>query len=202
MTEQRRAAQGGSEGLSQSWKGVLARAKLRARYMSIYRRLLTVGMRPLAYISSLAPGAAGNVHPSRSSSDEDAPGMSRRRTVLNVIPSAPSIAGPPAASPTLRRSISAKETAQLMENPSQRSVSNPLVDDDLGHGLGTGPGGSPAELRRLAEQIRSRASKGISVARRYGLGSQRELQVQKESNVDISMDEGCRVPKVHDHLLQ
>lgn len=46
MREQRRAAHRGSAGLRQTWEGVFARALVRSRYMSLFHRLLTMGMRP------------------------------------------------------------------------------------------------------------------------------------------------------------
>lgn len=47
MKEQRQDAHRGSAGLHHTWQGIIARARLRSRYMSLFRRLLTVGMRPL-----------------------------------------------------------------------------------------------------------------------------------------------------------
>lgn len=167
MMEQRRDAHRGSEGLSQTWLGVIARARLRARYMNLYRRLLTVGMRPLA--SSAEAAAAVTT-------TEERPAISRRRTAP-AFPSVATIPGPIPASPALRKSSSARETEQL-EMPSQGSMSVAAGENRTGDGQADGPGGSSAEIRRLGDQIRNRAGKVASVARHISMEVQRELQVR------------------------
>lgn len=185
MTEQRRDAQRGSVGLGQSWQGVIARARLRGRYMSLYCRLLTAGMRPPAP-STPAAAAAPTSTPTlpRHSSDEGAQGMSRRRTAPTFVPPSSGTTGPPPASPALRRSLSAKEMEQL-ETPSQRPRLSGSSDARVQHGSRGGPGGSPAELHRLAGQIRNPGGKAAVVPRKYSSEVQRELQVRWGGGVSL-----------------
>lgn len=56
--EQQRDSHKGFAGLRQTWQGIIARTRMRARYMSLFRRLLTVGMRSVQTEEAAAVAAA------------------------------------------------------------------------------------------------------------------------------------------------
>lgn len=182
MTEQRRDAHRGSAGLSQTWLGVIARARLRARYMALCRRLLTVGMRPPVLTEAAAkaaPSAAG-VPSYRTRTDGMPPSMVRRRTAPAPAPRTHLRTGPPPTSPFTRRSVSVRESTDETQSQfytkTAAGADGRVVSESDG-----GPGGNSKELRRLAEQIRTRGGRRASVTRRYSMDIARELQVMEDA---------------------
>ena len=170
MIEQRRDAHRGSAGLSLTWQGLISRVRLLSRYMSVYRRLLTVGMRPLQ-----AATAAERPPP---------PPPTRRKSAEEA-----------RASGALRGSL--ESTMSLREDSLLLAAGVAGGDGTAGEGGGGGGGrrngdeqwaanwvgGSSAEIRKLAEQIRTRFGRGALVRKRYSSGARRELQASRMSRL-------------------
>lgn len=158
MIEQRRDAHRGSAGLSLTWQGLISRVRLLSRYMSVYRRLLTAGMRPL--------------HPTASA------------TVAGPSATATTVADKPTPPPSIRRASTGEETMTMpvtgtsgLRRSLEGGVSLPESVSQEGNGdsrdrrdgeqWGTNwVGGSSAEIRKLAEQIRTRFGREALVRNR------------------------------------
>lgn len=165
MIEQRRDAHRGSAGLSLTWQGLISRVRLLSRYMPVYRRLLTVGMHPLQ-----AATAAEQPPP---------PAPTRRKSAEEA-----------RASGALRGSL--ESTMSLREDSLMLAAGVAGGDSTADEGGGAGGrrngdeqwaanwvGGSSAEIRKLAEQIRTRFGRGALVRKRYSSGARRELQASR-----------------------
>lgn len=173
MIEQRRDAHRGSAGLSLTWQGLISRVRLLSRYMSVYRRLLTVGMRPLQ-----AATAAQQPPP---------PPPSRRKSAEErAIPAARSSG---ALRGSLESSMSLREDSLML---AAGVASSDETSDEGGGASGhrngdeqwgaNWVGGSSAEIRKLAEQIRTRFGRGALVRKRYSTGARRELQASRSGH--------------------
>lgn len=170
MIEQRRDAHKGSAGLSLTWQGLISRVRLLSRYMSVYRRLLTVGMRPLQ-------GATAAEQP-------PPPPPSRRKSAEEGVmpPAKPS----DALRGSLESAMSLRDDSMLLS--AGVAGGDGTSDDGVGasgrrngdeHWGANWVGGSSAEIRKLAEQIRTRFGRGALVRKRYGMGARRELQASR-----------------------
>lgn len=178
MMEQRRDAHRGSAGLSLTWQGLISRVRLLSRYMSVYRRLLTLGMRPLQ-----AATAAKQPPP---------PPPRRKSAEEAVLPAA-------TASGVLRGSL--ESTMSLREDSLLLAAGvtggESTSDDGVGaNGRRNGDeqwtanwvGGSSAEIRKLAEQIRTRFGRGALVRKRYSTGTRRELEASRMDGSFLAND--------------
>lgn len=173
MIEQRRDAHRGSAGLSLTWQGLISRVRLLSRYMSVYRRLLTVGMRPLQ-----AAAAAEQPPPP--------PPARRRSAEEGVMPAAGAHHG--GVRRSLEGGIGLREDSLLL---AAGVVGGEGASDDGGSTSTSGRrggdeqwgaswvGGSSAEIRKLAEQIRTRFGRGALVRKRFSTGARRELQASR-----------------------
>lgn len=177
MIEQRRDAHRGSAGLSLTWQGLISRVRLLSRYMSVYRRLLTVGMRPLN-AASPAPATTAHKPPHPSARRESTGEGARGKTGVMQASGASGLRG------KLEGGVSMSEKA--MFDAGAAGGEGVLVDGD-GDGRGSGEerwtmnwvGGSSAEIRKLAEQIRTRFGRGALVRKYYSTEARRELQVSR-----------------------
>lgn len=190
MTEQRRDAHRGSAGLRQTWQGVIACARLRARYMSLYSRVLTVGMRPL--VSETTPKVAVPVP-----TDASLPSFRREPPTMEAVsrggaalgslsrPS-PTASTPPSMGRGLSASAPVPETVPLPA-AGGGSAAVGARDGRVGGGGSIGDehgedfrwmGGSSTELRKLATQILTSNGRGAVVSRRYSVELTKELQVR------------------------
>ncbi|CAM9815336.1 unnamed protein product [Hapterophycus canaliculatus] len=181
MIEQRRDAHRGSAGLSLTWQGLISRVRLLSRYMSVYRRLLTVGMRPL----NAAPGT-----PSASSTtDRKPPYPSTRRESSGEggVPRGKRGVMQAAGASGLRGSLEGGMSLSEKSMFDARAAGGEGVTDE-GDDDGRGSderwtinwvGGSSAEIRKLAEQIRTRFGRGQLVRKFYSAEARRELQVSE-----------------------
>lgn len=166
MIEQRRDAHRGSAGLSLTWQGLISRVRLLSRYMSVYRRLLTAGMRPLE-------ATAAAVEP------KPPPPARRTSAEEGVMPAV-------GASGGLRGSLEDRMSVREDSLLATGAASGESTSDDGGGSSGRRNGdeqwgancvgGSSAEIRKLAEQIRTRFGRGALVRKRYSTGARRELQ--------------------------
>lgn len=191
MIEHRRDAHRGSAGLSLTWQGLISRVRLLSRYMSVYRRLLTEGMRPLDAAADAAAAAATSAPATTTVADKPPPPSARRASSADggmMMPAA-------GASGLLRRSleggVSLPEVSLLLATAGAggagggEGISNE-ADGDSSRSRGEGEqwganwvGGSSADIRKLAEQIRTRFGRGALVRNRYGTEPRRELQASK-----------------------
>lgn len=157
MMEQRRDSHGGCTGLRQTWQGLIARARARSRYMSIYSRLLTVGMSPppCAAAATATPPAVGESPP------VNFPPRSRMQPRGRTMPSVsrPSTSPPP------------RLTRGSVSFGPGRSANVPL---NVGGGRGGEPGenwertwvgGSSADIQKLGKQIRNNFKRSGSEGR-------------------------------------
>lgn len=181
MREQRRAAHRGSAGLRQTWEGIFARARVRSRYMSLFRRLLTMGMRPAGSTSPSANsiptsattsgsiGAAPSTHP-----------VMRGRVVSG--PDASAHLASTADRGAMRRSVlmgaPMTEEGSSLNNDSGGD-GHPAGVSGRGHGDDhwgkSSVGGSSADIYKLAGQIRRMG--GLD---RYRIEGLREAKVKGE----------------------
>lgn len=184
MIEQRRDAHRGSAGLSLTWSGLISRVRLLSRYMSVYRRLLTAGMRPLQDDADKPPPAP----PPQARHKSGEEGRAGMVTAATAAPGAPG---------GLRGILEAHRGSSLPEGSSLLRRADGTIGGDGSSGEGSGGGGrggggggeeqwgphwvggSSAEIRKLAEQIRTRFGRGAMVRKRYGTGARRELQARK-----------------------
>lgn len=192
MIEQRRDAHRGSAGLSLSWQGLISRVRLLSRYMSVYRRLLTVGMRPLH--ATMAPATAA---PAPVTTARNPPPLSARRESSDegmVMPQGGKKI-PATGGSGLRGSLDGggvglpEESLLLASGPSADGEGASVKAGGDGRGGGeehwdtNWVGGSSAEIRKLAEQIRTRFGRGALVRKHYSTAAQRELQVGRGGGV-------------------
>lgn len=172
MIEQRRDAHKGSAGLSLTWQGLISRVRLLSRYMSVYRRLLTVGMRPLQ-----ATAAVEQPPP---------PPPARRKSAEEVVMPAAGASGGVRGSLEGFHGVSLREDSLLLA----AGVAGGEGTSDEGGGASgrrngdeqwgaNWVGGSSAEICKLAEQIRTRFGRGALVRKRYSTGARRELQASR-----------------------
>lgn len=168
MIEQRRDAHRGSAGLSLTWQGLMSRVRLLSRYMSVYRRLLTAGMRPLDPAAAAAASA-----PATTVTDKPPlpPAVRRASTEEGMTPAA----GASGVGRSLGGGVSSPE--ESLELASAVGAGGEYVSKICngdspnrsdGEQWGTNwVGGSSAEIRKLAEQIRTRFGRGALVRNRY-----------------------------------
>lgn len=178
MIEQRRDAHRGSAGLSLTWQGLISRVRLLSRYMSIYRRLLTAGMCPMhpaAAAAAAAPSAPSA--PAKTVADKPPPPPSLRRASTEdgmVL-----AAGASGSRGRFDRGVSLPEGPLVLAATSGaraggEGVSKGSNGDSRSRNRSDGEqwgtnwvGGSSAEIRKLAEQIRTRFGRGALVGNRY-----------------------------------
>lgn len=170
MIEQRRDAHRGSAGLSLTWQGLISRVRLLSRYMSVYRRLLTVGMRPL--------------QPATAAEQPPPPPPTRRKSAEEGV--TPATGGSGALRGSLESAMSLREDSLLL---AAGVAGGDGTSDDGGGASGrrngeeqwaaNWVGGSSAEIRKLAEQIRTRFGRGALVRKRFSTGTRRELQASR-----------------------
>lgn len=182
MIEQRRDAHRGSAGLSLTWQGLLSRVRLLSRYMSVYRRLLTVGMRPLNAAAD-APSASATIarKPPHLSARRESAGEGARPRGNTATKQA---AGASVLRGSLEGGVSLSEMSMFDAGAAGREE---ISEDGDEHGRGSGEerwtmnwvGGSSAEIRKLAEQIRTRFGRGALVRKYYSTEARRELQVSR-----------------------
>lgn len=189
MIEQRRDAHRGSAGLSLTWQGLISRVRLLSRYMSVYRRLLTVGMRPLH-----ATTAPATPSPAPATTTRNTPPLSARRESSSDEGMVMGRGGkkiPATGASGLRSSLDGggmglpEESLLLTTGPSADGEGASVNAGGDGRGGGEEHwdtnwfGGSSAEIRKLAEQIRTRFGRGALVRKHYSTAAQRELQVSR-----------------------
>ncbi|CAM9113551.1 unnamed protein product, partial [Scytosiphon promiscuus] len=182
MIEQRRDAHRGSAGLSLTWQGLLSRVRLLSRYMSVYRRLLTVGMRPL-------DAAAGTPSASATTARKPPhPAARRESTEEGARPRGKTGAMQTAGASGLRGSLEGGVSLSEMSMFDVGAAGGDGVSDDgENDGRGSGEerwtmnwvGGSSAEIRKLAERIRTRFGRGAVVRKNYSTEARKEFQVSE-----------------------
>lgn len=137
--------------------------------MSVYRRLLTVGMRPLQAATAVEQPPIPQ--PRRKSAEEALMPAGRPSGALRG---------------SLESTMSLREDSLLLaagvaggESTSDDGGGQSGHRNGDGHWAANWVGGSSAEIRKLAEQIRTRFGRGALVRNRYSTGARRELQASE-----------------------